>query len=186
MVPFYLNVYISFLCYYYQAMSCTLSSLLSPSLILLPPHLTHNLDLSSATLLLLICYTLHCVQDFSPMALLQENKMKPMKYIFWFIAIHTSLSRAQDITRRNTVGWQFRNKYHTNKNAFHYAYQILLECTDLKDDTMWDLLSQGISYASVFPIHLIFIQDQVTKYTCTFPRRFGMGVAQVKHGRKQA
>jgi len=47
---------------------------------------------------------LHSVNDFSPMALHQTNKKKPMKYIFAFIATHTPLSRTQDITRRNTAG----------------------------------------------------------------------------------
>lgn len=101
---------------------------------------------------------LRCAKNFSPMALLQVNKKKTMKYIFSFKATHTPLSRAQDITRRNTAGWQFRNKYHTNKNASHYTSQILLECTHLKDDTMWGLLSQRISYAPVplppFTLHL--------------------------------
>lgn len=108
------------------------------------------------------------------MALLQGNKKKTMKYIFSFIAIHTPLSRAQDITRSSTAGWQFRNKNHVNKNAFNYTSQFLLECTHLTDDTMWDLLSQGISYAPIPPIHPMFTQDQATTHTCTLTGRFVM------------
>lgn len=58
---------------------------------------------------------------------------------------------------RRAAGWQFRNKYHTSKNAFFYTYQILLEYAHLKDDTMWDLLSQGISYGPVPPPHSLYL-----------------------------
>lgn len=159
-------------------MNCTLNSFLSPSLILLPPQLTRNLDLSAAIILLLICYMLHCVKDFSLMALLQANKKKPMKYFFSFIAIHTPLSRVQDITMRMTAGWQFRNKYHTNKNAFFIHTKIC------RNTLIWKMTQCGIYCLKAFPmalsphpIHSIFTQDQATEYPCTFLKRFGIGVA---------
>lgn len=166
-------------------MSCTLSSFHSPSLILLPPQLTHNLDLSAVSILLQICYTLRCVKDFSPMALLQANKKKSMNNFFSFIDIHTPLSRAQDITRRNTAGWRFRNKYHTNTDALHYTYQVLLECTHLNVYVMWDFPSQGVFYAPVPTTHPILIQDQATIYTCTFLGGFGVAVVWANHGKKE-
>lgn len=148
-------------------MNCILSSFLSPSLILLSPQLTLNLDVSAAIILLLICYTLHCVKDFSFMALLQANKKKPRKYFFPFIATHTHiLSMAQGIMMRKTIGWQLGNKCHSNKNRFCYTYHILLEYAHLNGDTVWGLLSQGISYGPLPPAHTLCLYTGPSCWIC--------------------
>lgn len=62
--------------------SCTLSSFLSPLLILLPAQLIRNLDLSAAIISLLICYMLHCVKISAPWLFSKEIKRKQWNIFF--------------------------------------------------------------------------------------------------------